>query len=98
VLALPKVAANAQTTGDAGTDLAVSWSSPGPGVTYEVTQYRDDEIGTTLLAGSTATTAVVHGEAGHSYWFLVTALTALGESDADATPPVTIFGAGSPNR
>jgi len=98
VISLPKVAAKAEAAGDAGTDVAVSWSSPGPGVTYEVTQYRDDELGTTLLAGSTATSALVHGEAGHSYWFLVTAFTALGESDSNATAPVTIFGAGSPNQ
>jgi len=98
VISLPKVAAKAEAAGDAGTDVAVSWSSPGPGVTYEVTQYRDDELGTTLLAGSTATSALVHGEAGQSYWFLVTAFTALGESDSNATAPVTIFGAGSPNQ
>ena len=98
VIALPKVAATAETTGDAGTDVALSWTSPGPGVTYDVTQYRDDELGTTLLSRSTATSALVHGAAGHSYWFLVSALTALGESDANATPPVTVFGVGSPNR
>ena len=98
VLDLPKVAAKADATGDAGTDLAVSWTSPGPGVSYEVTQYRDDQLGTTLLAGTSATSTIVHGEPGHSYWFLVTALTALGESDSNATSTITVFGAGSPNR
>ncbi len=98
VLALPKVAAKAETVGDAAADVSVSWSSPGPGVTYDVTQYRDEEAGTSLLARSTATSTLVHGEAGHSYWFLVTALTSLGELDANATAPVTVFGAGSPNR
>ena len=80
----------AEATGSAGTDLAVSWSSPGPGVTYDVTQYRDDEAGTTLLAGTTATTALVHGALGHRYWFMVGALAALGESDANVTPLVTL--------
>jgi hypothetical protein len=64
-------------------------------VTYDVTEYRDDEASTTLLARSSATSALVHGAVGHSYWFLVTALTALGESDASATPPVTVFAADS---
>jgi murein DD-endopeptidase MepM/ murein hydrolase activator NlpD len=98
VLDLPKVAAKVEATGDAGSNLAVSWTSPGQGVSYEVTEYRDDERGTTLLAGTTATSTIVLGEAGHSYWFLVTALSALGESDSNATPLVTVFGAGSPNQ
>jgi murein DD-endopeptidase MepM/ murein hydrolase activator NlpD len=97
-IALPKVTAAAATTGDTGTDLALSWSSPGNGPSYSVMQYRDDEVGTALLTGTAATSTLVHGEAGHSYWFQVTAVTALGEIDSNATPTVTIFGAGSPNR
>jgi murein DD-endopeptidase MepM/ murein hydrolase activator NlpD len=98
LLVLPKVAATAETAGDQGTDLAISWSSPGAGVRYDLTEFRDDEAGTAVLAGSTATSALVHGAVGHSYWFLVTALTALGESDASATPPVTVVAADSMPR
>ena len=95
VISLPKVAAKAETAGD-GIDVQVSWSSTGPGVAYDVTQYRDDEQGTTLLRRSTATSTLVHGEAGHTYWFLVTALTTLGESDVNATTVVNTFLSGSP--
>jgi hypothetical protein len=96
-LELPKVVATAATVGDAGTVLAVSWSSPGAGVSFDVTQYRDDEAGTVLLSRSPATSARVQAEPGHSYWYLVTATTALGEVDSNATATVTVFGAGSPN-
>ena len=96
-LDLPNVTASAVAAGDAGSDIAVSWSSPGPGVTFKVTQYRDDEAGTVLLSLGRATSTLVHGEPGHAYWYLVTATTGLGEVDSKATTPVTVFGPGSPN-
>jgi len=93
---LPKVTASAQ-AGD-GSGIQLTWSSPGPGVSYTVTQYVDDGLGSDLLAGTTDTSATVPAQAGHSYWYAVTASTSLGESDTGTTLPVTIFGAGSPNR
>lgn len=97
-ITLPKVTAAAGTTGPDDSEIAVSWSSPGPGVTYDVSEYADGGGSSPILAGSSATSTTVQGQAGHSYWFLVSARTALGEVDANATPTVTVFEAGSPNR
>jgi murein DD-endopeptidase MepM/ murein hydrolase activator NlpD len=96
-LALPKVTASA-TVADDGSTLQLSWSSPGPEVGFDVTQFVNDEMGAKILSGTSRTSATVPAEAGHSYWFEVTATTSLGESDTGATAPVTVFGAGSPNR
>jgi murein DD-endopeptidase MepM/ murein hydrolase activator NlpD len=96
-ITLPKVTVSAAADDD-GSSLKVTWSSPGPDVSYAVTQFVDDGLGASILAGTTSTSATIQGEAGHTYWFEVTATTSLGESDSGATPPVTIFGAGSPNR
>jgi Peptidase family M23 len=94
---LPQVTAAASTTGADDTQIAVSWSSPGPGVTYDVSEFADDGASASMLSATTSTSAVVQGQAGHSYWFLVSARTALGEIDANATPTVTVFGP-APNR
>ena len=96
-ITLPSVTAAASASGPDDSQLSVSWSSPGPGVTYDVSEFVDDGLGGGLLTGTTATTAVVQGAPGHSYWFLVTARTALGEVDSGATAIVTVFGA-APNR
>jgi hypothetical protein len=97
-ITMPKVSATAEATGDAGTDIAVGWSSPGPGVTFDVREFVDDGVSSRIVTASGGTGTVVHGAAGHAYWFLVTAHSDLGESDSGATPPVTIFGSGTPNR
>jgi len=97
-ITLPKVTAGASATGPEDSSIAVSWSSPGTGVTYDVSQYADDGNSATLLSATTATSAVVQGQPGHSYWFLVTARTSLGETDSNSTPTITVFGAGTPNR
>jgi murein DD-endopeptidase MepM/ murein hydrolase activator NlpD len=97
-ITLPQVTAGASATGPDDSQIAVSWSSPGPGVTYDVSEYADDGASSQVLSATTATAAVVQGQPGHSYWFLVSARTALGEVDAGATPAVTIFGAGPPDR
>jgi len=96
-IVLPQVTTAASTAGVDDSQIAVSWSSPGPGVTYDVSQYADDGGSAPILSATTATSAVVQGLAGHSYWFLVSARTALGEVDANATPTVTVFGP-APNR
>jgi len=97
-LTLPSVSASAVATGDSGTEIAVSWASPGPDVTYTLTEFRDAELGSVILSDSAMTRTTVQGAAGHTYWFLVTARSSLGEVDSNSTPQVTIFGAGSPNR
>jgi hypothetical protein len=97
-ITLPQVTARAATTGADDSQISVSWSSPGPGVTYYVREFADDSASALIQNGAAATSAVVQGQAGHSYWFLVTARTALGEVDSSSTPTVTVFGAGTPNR
>ena len=95
-ITLPQVTAGATVEGD-GTTIDVSWSSPGPGVTFNVDQFADDGTSAPMERGTTATSATSAGQPGHSYWYLVTATSALGEVDSSSTPTVTIFG-GSPNR
>ncbi|GAC1659247.1 MAG: hypothetical protein NVS9B1_21020 [Candidatus Dormibacteraceae bacterium] len=95
-VARPAVTADAQPAGE--DDMLVSWKSPGDDVHYDVTLYRDGEAGVAYTTGTVATSALVHGDPGHSYWFLVTAHTSLGLSDGNASPVVTVFGSGAPNR
>jgi len=97
-IVLPSVTAAATTTGPDESQIAVSWSSPGPGVSYDVSEYADDGAATPILSSSTATSTLVQGQPGHSYWFLVSARTALGETDSNATAALTVPGPGSSPR
>ena len=97
-ITLPQVTAAASAGGPDNSQIRVSWSSPGNGTTYSVSEFTDDAPSSPIAAGTTATSAVVQGQPGHSYWFLVTARIALGEVDAGSTPTITVFGPGTPNR
>lgn len=87
----PLVTARVAIGGAAGTDLTVSWESPGEGLAFDVVQFTDDGIGRRLAQGSTARNLTVHGEVGHEYWFLVSAVSPLGHRDSAATVPVAML-------
>ena len=85
-VALPSVGVTAEIVGEDAGQIALGWTSPGPGVTFDVVQYRDEEMGATIAQGASAGALTVNAEPGHRYWFEVTAHTLLGESDSAATP------------
>ncbi len=97
-LLTPRVAASVEAAADGGTDLLVRWTSPGAGLTFDVTQFTDDGAGVRLLSGSAATSVGVRGALGHQYWFLVRATSALGHTDAAATPAVALRKETAPGR
>lgn len=84
-IVLPVVSVTADVVGDDAGQIALSWGSPGAGLSFDVIQYRDDEMGAPLATGTTARSLTVPAEPGHTYWFEVTAHTLLGESDAAVT-------------
>lgn len=83
-VAVAEVAATAAPIAS-GTDIAVSWSSPGGSPTYTVTAFVDGGTGQVVAGPTDSTSMTYHGAAGHSYWFEVTARTALGFTDGAAT-------------
>jgi murein DD-endopeptidase MepM/ murein hydrolase activator NlpD len=89
-VALAAVNVVASQQGDTN-DIAVSWSSPGDSVRYDLSVYRDAELSVQLLAGTADTATVFHGDAGHTYWFDVAARTDLGFTDSAASAVVTLF-------
>jgi hypothetical protein len=89
---VPTIGAGVATTGPDDSDLLVSWSSPAATATYDVVQFTDDQAGVPLVAGVGAGSLTVHAQVGHRYWFKVSAVSALGHTDAMATTAIRLVG------
>jgi hypothetical protein len=87
---VPALNVTAAQVGDTN-DVAVAWSTPGDGDRFDVTMYRDGDIGQPVAVGTAATSFTFHGDAGHTYWFDVFVRSDLGLTDSAASPLVTLF-------
>ena len=90
-IAMPKVTITAEPDPSDETAIDVGWSSPGDGVRFSVQVVRGDGTVANLASGSGGA-ATFHGAPDQSYWFWATVTTALGWSDAGASPVVRLPG------